>query len=85
MLTHFIITHYSQFIHALFNAHGKQLIIVLYYVASYQFYQRTKKLIVGLSFSKTELIHVSFTPEFKGFVGYFVFLAKYWLYNYSVA
>ena len=39
---------------------------------------------MGLSFNKTELIHVSFVPEFKGFVGYFVFLTKYWLYNYSV-
>ena len=34
-------------------------------------------MIVGLNFSKNELIHVRFTSELKNFVAYCVFLAKH--------
>ena len=34
-------------------------------------------MIVGLKFSKNELIHVSFTSELQNFVAYCVFLAKH--------
>ena len=33
-------------------------------------------MIMGLNFSKNEVIHVRFTTELKNFVAYYVFLTK---------